>query len=62
MADAHECLAHAEPIVDDYDADADEPILSATVGSGGVEVYMQCGECGTELEVTYEYVEAVKTR
>lgn len=53
----HDCTAHLQPSAKYLDAAKDEPMLSATVGDGEVEVYMRCGVCGREpWTVTYEYV------
>lgn len=49
----HSCEANAEPIVDGYHTGAAESVLSATLGDGGVEVYLRCSKCGNELVATY---------
>lgn len=54
----HSCTANAQPIIDD--ARDGEPILSATIGDT-VEVYCKCRECGEEITLEYEYVDAFAT-
>jgi len=52
MTDNHYCRANARPNVDSH-RDG-EPILSATLSSGSVEVYMTCEVCGEELAINYQ--------
>lgn len=51
----HKCKPNMTPTVD---AMLDgEPVISATVASDGVEVYVSCEKCGQEATFEYEYVD-----
>lgn len=50
----HSCTANTIPVVDDYDSTAEEPVLSATLDSSGVEIYGRCTVCGADVTLTYE--------
>jgi len=53
----HSCLANARPTVEHYDDQYEEPMLSALMGDGIVEVQMTCRTCEADLAVEYEYLD-----
>lgn len=53
--DEHDCAGYIQPVVDTYDADDDEPVLSASFDGGEVIVYAECRECGREFDMYFEY-------
>lgn len=54
--DDHDCTGHISPVIDSYDSEVGEPVLSATLGGGDVEVYAECSVCGRGFTMNYEYV------